>query len=422
MANFLTILVTIILIGSVPDRLISQIKPSVQAYIDQFSPIAVSEMHRTGIPASIKLAQGILESGLGKSELAKNANNHFGIKCGKDWTGETYALEDDDFDTCGALLKSCFRKYSSAEESYIAHSEFLRNPAKNTRYGFLFSYSPTDYKSWAYGLKSAGYATNPKYADQLIKTIEDNQLSSFDQLSDEEILVFKKSEVIVPPSEILTQVNEDGKINQIIAINDVKTLIVNEGQSLKEISKMQQIKLSKLKDYNQHILFTDKKLPKETRIYLKPLRKAYHGDSKWHYVQKGETMQSIAWQYAVKEEVLRKRNHLATKEEPSIGEKIALRGWKIWIKKPSTKTKNQSILPDKPPVQPRPDQDHVIKENKPEIATQYQEGDIIRYHLVESGDTLFGLARKYGVSVSQIKTLNRLDDDKINLGQRLRVN
>ena len=132
---------------------IGQYKQDVANYILTYRDIAVKEMERTGIPASIKLAQGILESGAGKSELSVNANNHFGIKCGKDWNGQSYSLEDDDFDTVGVLTKSCFRVYNDATESYIAHSEFLRNPAKNSRYGFLFALDPRDYKEWAYRLK-----------------------------------------------------------------------------------------------------------------------------------------------------------------------------------------------------------------------------------------------------------------------------
>ena len=130
-----------------------------QTYTDQFQTAAVLEMQRLGVPASITLAQGILESGAGTSELAKNANNHFGIKCGNNWTGETYKKKDDDKDADGNLKESCFRKYKKVEDSYMDHGQFLRDPKKEQRYGFLFKLDPTDYKGWAYGLQSAGYST-----------------------------------------------------------------------------------------------------------------------------------------------------------------------------------------------------------------------------------------------------------------------
>ena len=137
------------------------------SYIEKYKHIAVAEMDRTGIPASIKMAQGILESGVGESELANTANNHFGIKCGGEvWTGKTHYVWDDE------VVKSCFRVYASAEESYIAHSEFLLNPKKDFRYGALFKLDKTDYKGWANGLQKSGYATSKTYSKNLISIIE----------------------------------------------------------------------------------------------------------------------------------------------------------------------------------------------------------------------------------------------------------
>ncbi|MCB0375607.1 MAG: glucosaminidase domain-containing protein, partial [Sinomicrobium sp.] len=125
-------------------------------YIDEYKDIAIREMERAGIPASIKLAQGILESNAGQSDLARRANNHFGIKCGDNWNGRTLHKKDDDYDATGKLIESCFRVYRNAEASFVAHSEFLRDPKKTYRYGFLFQLDPTDYERWAYGLKKAG--------------------------------------------------------------------------------------------------------------------------------------------------------------------------------------------------------------------------------------------------------------------------
>lgn len=139
-------------------------------YIERFSPIAVSEMQRTGIPASITLAQGLVESAAGQSALAVGANNHFGIKCHSDWTGPKFYQDDD-------ARNECFRVYSSPEESYVAHSDFLTG---RKRYQELFTLDPKNYKAWARGLSKAGYATDPKYAAKLIKVIEDYELFRFD--------------------------------------------------------------------------------------------------------------------------------------------------------------------------------------------------------------------------------------------------
>lgn len=149
-------------------------------YIHTFKHIAIEEMHRTGIPASIKLAQGLLESDLGRSPLSVTGNNHFGIKCGNEWQGKEMYRQDDDYGLNNELTKSCFRVFESSEASYVAHSEFLLNPAKNYRYGFLFSIPAQDYVSWAKGLQSAGYATDPAYATKLIKKIEQYNLFLYD--------------------------------------------------------------------------------------------------------------------------------------------------------------------------------------------------------------------------------------------------
>ena len=150
-------------------------------YIEKYQEIAIREMHRSGIPASITLAQGILESSWGNGSLALKANNHFGIKCKSHWTGPSFYIEDDDFKN-GKLIKSCFRSYDNAKASYIDHTDFL---IENPRYQKLFSYDKTDYKRWAHGLKKCGYATDKKYAYKLISNIEKYNLSRFDLMPEE---------------------------------------------------------------------------------------------------------------------------------------------------------------------------------------------------------------------------------------------
>lgn len=146
-------------------------------YIETYKDIAIAEMYRTGIPASITLAQGLHESQAGKSELAKNANNHFGMKCKSYWTGNTYYYKDDDYDKNNNLIESCFRNYDSALESYIDRSNFL---VGNNRYLVLFTYSKSDYESWANGLQNCGYATDKNYASKLIKLINEFKLYEYD--------------------------------------------------------------------------------------------------------------------------------------------------------------------------------------------------------------------------------------------------
>ena len=173
-ASFVLFAMSIANLFAAPNPMRSQLRES---YIEQFSSIAVMESIRTGIPASIKLAQAILESGNGQSSLALSSNNHFGIKWRSPSDGDYVEFYDDDRDKQGKLKLSKFIKYYSPEESFRRHSEFL---LRNSNYRLLFTFDRSDYRSWANGLKKAGYATNPKYAELLIKIIEDNNLDRFD--------------------------------------------------------------------------------------------------------------------------------------------------------------------------------------------------------------------------------------------------
>lgn len=166
----------------------------VDEYISNYKDIAQREMKRSKIPASIILAQGIHESSWGRGALALNSKNHFGIKCKDYWTGPTFYAEDDDYEN-GKLIKSCFRAYENVESSYIDHTDFLLN---SDRYQGLFLYDPTDYKSWAKGLKQCGYATDPRYAEKLIRIIETHQLYLFDLL-DVDVFVMEAPTFFIPP-------------------------------------------------------------------------------------------------------------------------------------------------------------------------------------------------------------------------------
>lgn len=171
------ILIGIFVASFLPNTVIAQeqkkLHPDIEAYIHQYKALAMSEMQRTGVPAAIKLAQGIIETQAGKSDLVRRSNNHFGIKCKTDWSGDKVYHDDD-------ARGECFRSYASADDSYRDHSDFLK---RNARYSSLFQLEPTDYKGWSNGLKKAGYATNPKYPAMLIKAIEDYNLDLYSEIA-----------------------------------------------------------------------------------------------------------------------------------------------------------------------------------------------------------------------------------------------
>lgn len=210
------------------------------SYIDAFKNAAIEEMNANGIPASITLAQGILESGSGNSDLAKFANNHFGIKCTLEWKGQSYFKNDDQ-------ANDCFRVYKDAQESYKDHSEFL----KRKRYSFLFELDKNDYKNWAIGLKTAGYATNPKYPDLLIGVIEKYQLYQFDRSETE-------NEKIAREDRVFTQINanipvEKKKFTPVDAptTNTADGYhVVKQGETLYKIAQLYKITVEELKTIN----------------------------------------------------------------------------------------------------------------------------------------------------------------------------
>jgi LysM repeat protein len=291
-------------------------------YIERFREIAIREMERAGIPASIKLAQGILESNAGQSDLARRAKNHFGMKCGANWEGNTMYKEDDDYDANGRLIKSCFRAYRNADASYVAHSEFLRDPRKTFRYGFLFRLDPYDYKAWAYGLKRAGYATSPTYPEKLITLIERYQLYQYD----------KQTLLAIDDPTMIPDDNRPGRRPSrdlgagILRNNDVGYVLVFEGESLDELARRVDVSVDNLLNYNEQ-LRSNTQLTEGDRIYVQPKRNTYRGQQKYHVVKPGETMMEISEEYAVQLSKLLKRNRLAQGQQPAPGEKIKLRGW-----------------------------------------------------------------------------------------------
>ena len=275
-------------------------------YIDTYKDLAMEEMERTGIPASITLAQGVLESGDGNSRLARKGNNHFGIKC-HDWDGKTINEDDDE-------RNECFRKYKSVEESYHDHSDFI---STRQRYAFLFNYAPDDYKAWAKGLKQAGYATSPSYTKALLKVIEDNQLYQYDEI------VIARTGGKVNPKLKENQVEYAGG-RKVYYNNRVKYVIARAGETFGSISEELDLFSWQLPKYND---LPDTTVMQEgQRVYIQPKRNKAAAGKKRHKVQEGETLESIAQLYAMKEARLAQRNGLTEDSKLQPGMELVLRG------------------------------------------------------------------------------------------------
>ncbi len=273
-------------------------------YISTYKDIAVSEMIRTGIPASIKLAQALLESGSGKSTLAREAKNHFGIKCNGGWEGETYHHKDDDY-VNGKLIKSCFRKFNSVSESFIAHSHFLSD---QRRYAFLFSYSSKDYYAWAHGLKKAGYATDKAYPQKLIKLIEKYQLYRYDDMVEgvsDPIVADTKTEPMDMPTAV-----------------DIPVTVEKQKTRTSRSSKSSRSSRSS-KSSRKRSKASSRKSKKG--LFRKKSRLNSKSEVVFHIVQTGETLAEISMIHDLDETAVRLRNRLPKNAEPLAGEKIYLR-------------------------------------------------------------------------------------------------
>ncbi|MEM6699488.1 MAG: glucosaminidase domain-containing protein [Bacteroidota bacterium] len=297
-------------------------KSAQEQYIQKYRKIAVEEMQRTGIPASIKLAQGILESNAGRSRLAQKANNHFGMKCGGDWVGGKFYKEDDDYDNRGRLQKSCFRKYDRAKDSWYAHSEFLKKP----RYQYLYNLRPDDYKGWARGLKRAGYATSPSYAHDLITVIETYRLYEYDVI-ESQLPTKVLEEPILPRKEIVIPSNDAPADLKVISyVNDVKVTYVQAGETLMDVASRTGVSSNALLKYNELFNSSSVVMKTGTRVFLQLKRNANRDKQVWHKVQPGEDMFDIAQKYGIQLEKLYERNLMKDKTQAAVGEQIMLRG------------------------------------------------------------------------------------------------
>jgi hypothetical protein len=287
--------------GQTEDRI------SRQEYIKTYKNLAVIEMQRSGIPASITMAQACLESGDGNSRLARKANNHFGIKCHNDWNGKTIHHDDD-------KKNECFRKYKTVYDSYHDHSDYLMN---QSRYDFLFELDPEDYRGWARGLKKAGYATDPSYAQALIRIIEEYALSDLDR---EVVTAHARSP---QHKKEITAADKMHSGRTILERNRIHYLCARKEDSFETLTAELGKLPWELPRYND--LPVSAKIDSGQVIFLQPKRNSAAPGYKTHIVREGETMYSISQLYGIKLEKLYEKNQLEWKSEPPAGTILQLR-------------------------------------------------------------------------------------------------
>jgi LysM repeat protein len=286
-----------------------------EEYIHRYKDMAIAEMQRSGVPASIKLAQGMLESGNGGSRLATRSNNHFGIKC-HNWEGRKTYHDDD-------KKNECFRVYPSVEASFRDHSEFLLT---RDRYRFLFDLNPTDYSAWAHGLRKAGYATNSKYPELLIRIIEENQLYLLDQGVD----VPRVPPTTTAPRKRRGSSGEDFVIDlnrrKVETRNRVEYIRVKEGDTFESLTTELQLLRWELTKYND--LSPDSALRVGQELYIQPKRRKAEAGNSYHIVKKGETMHQVSQLYAIKLQRLYRLNEMVPGMELKEGATLWLRSRK----------------------------------------------------------------------------------------------
>jgi len=365
------IFITFLLVISVACS--AQNEEVIRAYIDTYKDIAIAEMQRTGVPASIKLAQGIHETMAGTSPLVLKSNNHFGIKCKSDWKGESVSHTDD-------APNECFRKYVSPADSYRDHSNFLKN---SQRYSSLFKLDPLDYEDWAYGLKNAGYATNPRYPQIIIKLVEDYHLQDYSMIAmgkmeagseylanansgktNEQAAASKtggmfledisvkipangKKEIVKTDNIDAKEIKKDytpaytiQKVKEVqgaaivkeepkpdypsgdFKINETRVVYAKKGTSFLSIAEQYNIPLARLFEFNDDRKAAEQ-LEADQLVYLQ--RKRRTGNNEYHVVKPGETLADIAQSEALRLEALMEYNYLDKNSKPATGEQLYLR-------------------------------------------------------------------------------------------------
>lgn len=367
---------------------------SPQQYIETYKDLAIREMKRMGVPASITLAQGLLETESGNGVLVKKSNNHFGIKCKSSWSGGSVSHDDD-------ANGECFRKYNSAEDSYRDHSNFLRG---SDRYSFLFKLDPKDYKAWAYGLKKAGYATNPAYPQMLIKSIEDYNLQQYTLIAINEVPVYDGSQYAsdnesVPAVQVRNQESafaSQPEINFDISdkkmFNGVKAVYAQQGTSLLAIASMHKIDLVKLLEFND--MKEDGLLKRDSWIFLE--RKLNEGKADYYITEADEYVEDIAQDNALQVSSIKQFNNLEDNQ-------LVKKGTKIYLKKQGDATARNTGEKAGGNTQ----QKNSTSDNK------------VKWHEVQPKEGLYAIARKYNVTVQELRDWNNLSTDDLKIGQKL---
>lgn len=444
----LIVLSTVLLLSKL---VLAQSDDVILAYIEKYKDIAVEEMKRTGVPAAITLAQGIHETSAGTSALVLKSNNHFGIKCKVEWKGESVNHDDD-------APQECFRKYNDPLDSYRDHSDFLKN---RPYYASLFKLDPMDYKAWAYGLKKAGYATNPRYPQILIKLIEEWDLQEFSYIAmgradeyykDHPYLVNKEqrgqdpsaikanetpvtnvanTQVVLTNGKTVELLN--GRDKQSVAggstpiaiafekiespkpsntsgniikpsvsypegqfeINKTKVIYAKQGTSLLSIAEENKLPLSWLIEFNDMV---DADILDEGQlIFLQRKRKV--SEKEFHVMMEGETLYDVAQAEGIRLESLLDLNLLNDERLlPAVGEKLML----------SNKATQRPLLASE------------IKEAAKTVSKSTTDKSII--HVVQPKEGMYSIAKKYGVTMEQIRKWNNLPDNNLRTGQELTIN
>ena len=304
-----------------------------EEYIARYKQIAIDQMERYGIPASITLAQGILESDCGNSLLSRSSNNHFGIKCKRDWAGARVYHDDDE-------KGECFRAYDSVKDSYDDHAEFLD---KQPRYDSLFRYAATDYRSWARGLKAAGYATAPDYAERLVRIIEDAKLYLLDRPNGDALYAQRRHEQQHPdewfssqssvshteagsgidPDNFRVSVKAHEGYN-IYMTNGVHYILAREGDTFEEIGRTFRLSARNLRKFNDLEDQSAQPMTGEV-VYIDRKKSRWEGEEEYHLCRKGETTYAVGQRFGIRQRSIEKLNKLTPNAPLTSGQQIRLR-------------------------------------------------------------------------------------------------
>lgn len=450
---------TIILLFFIFNSIMLFAQSNAKAYIDTYKSIALQQMIETDVPASITLAQGILESAVGTSVLVTQANNHFGLLCTDGWQGEAlYKLKDGQ--------EICYKVYNSSADSYIEHTTKL---ATNPQFENLFYIEPTNYKRWAKGLEALKYSTIPNYADQLIKIIELYELYKIDAAID----IYRGEINSKVKTGFETPYNSD---EDILYINDVKAVIASGKETPLEFAARMKIPLRKVLKYND-ILLSQTFQPGQY-IFLNKKKSKYTKDLEVHKVKETDNMYLISQQYGIRLKNLLRMNQLKIGEEPRVGEKVYLKakaplkpvlrssrftpdvtpeikneGLNEGLNEEAIETPSVRIItpptttiePTKPvtnrqtppdngniiyiyPDEPNYGDDEIVKEENTitpppirEIPAKPNSKPVPpNVHVVKKGETLYSISKKYKVTVQRLKDLNGLLSNTIEIDQHIR--